>query len=151
MKRVREFSITIVMPDVVYKRDVSGFHESWKQAYETALSGAEQVYLYDNQFRESRVVAIFSERNLELDSSGLPSHLADTRWKAIEMPEKVGELPRIFANTNRTEYAWCWVDGAKLDVPFRLNFLERKAELNPHGPAAFGLGMLAELKDLLRK
>ncbi len=149
MKRIRDFAVAIVMPDVIYKRDVSGFHSSWTIALEAMQSSGCEVTIYDHSKLREVVVFSYDDRQLQQENEGIPPDAI--RWVTTRDIVPTTNQRQFFANLNHTDFAWCWVQGAERDVPFRLSFLEKKAVQRPNGPAAFGLGVLEELRDMLKK
>ena len=50
-------------------------------------------------------------------------------------------------NFNYSDYGWGWVSGAEREVPFRLRYLQRKAETNPGGILSRSRNWVLEFRD----
>ena len=66
-------------------------------------------------------------------------------WESVKFGEFDGQT--YYENRNVNQFYWELVEGARREVPFRLSYLELKAENN--GFVSFGLGLFHQVKDIL--
>ena len=95
---------------------------------------------------EARIHAENSEREDQDDD--LPPE-SSRIWFSSVFATKNGH--ELFINRNTQDFYWELVDGATHEVPFRLSYLERKAERNPDGLFAYCLGWVGQLSDMFSK
>lgn len=150
MKRIREFNVNLRHQEGgTTSQQVSGWHKAWDLSEQAFWDHYVEGQIFDAGLKNSPAIAIFSHHNFQDEVADIASEAIKTRWRS----EPLGQIHGIerFANTNLSDFGWSWVEGAKRDLPFRLNYLEREAERNPNGLFAFVLGLQAEARDLLRK
>ena len=100
------------------------------------------------------VIARFSSQDLQVYASESGEEIYEeenaetpTRWDSEEFVLEGFEKP-FFANRNILDYEWHLLDGATHEVPFRLSYLERKAEMNPNGFVARCHRLMLEWRDM---
>ncbi len=150
MRRIREFTVSLSNLDgSTTMQHVSGWHKAWELAEQAMHDNCVEGRILDAGSKKAPIIAIFSHHNFQDELADIASDAIRTRWRS----EPLGNIhgAERFANTNLSDFGWSWVEGAKRDLPFRLNYLERGAERNPDGLIAFMLGLKAEASDLLRK
>ncbi len=148
MKRIREFRVTLCHLDGgITAQDVSGWHKAWELAEQAMHDDCVEGRIADARAKRAPMIAIFSHHNFQDELADVADQAVKTKWRS-EPLGKIKEAER-FANTNLTDFGWTWVEGAKRDLPFRLNYFERGAERNPEGLLALMLGLRAEARDLL--
>jgi hypothetical protein len=168
MKRVRQFNLIAACQTGNTQREITGWHKTWEAAVALLTEGASEVRLHDIGNKANGLIAIFSSENLQAlqgasgdeqsgdESSGddKPSEPPETsdsiRWVSEPITAETVEQQACYANRNHSDFGWRWIDGSQHEVPYRLTFIERKAERNPDGIWARGLGLVAELRDMLR-
>lgn len=149
MKRIREFKLIVGSIDGATEHRVTGWHKAWNLALDNIENAGSDCHIYDAQIEHSPVIVLFTDHEIEEDeSSPEVTKGVQTQWRseAFHLP---GGQTR-YALANMTDFGWKWVEGAERELPFRLNYLEHKAERFPQGPIARMMEIWAEVRDLFR-
>ena len=163
MKRAREFAVVFGRTEVDQEsveqvvseaQQTSSWHKVWEIVENYCATRPEQseALVLDGESKE--VIARFSSQDLQVYASESGEEIYEeenaetpTRWDSEEFVLEGFEKP-FFANRNILDYEWHLLDGATHDVPFRLSYLERKAELNPNGLVARCHRLMLEWRDM---
>lgn len=149
MKRIREFKLVVGSSDGAAEQRVTGWHKAWDLAVASLEDPANDCRIYDAQIEHSPVIALFTDHELEDDeASPEVTQGVRTQWRSESFQTHSGQTR--YALTNMTDFGWKWVEGAELELPFRLNYFEHKAERFPQGWIARLLELWAEARDLFR-
>lgn len=130
------------------------WHRTWNQAVaaysEVSRSGKpDEVIVVAAKKRI--VLAVLGKDALEsqfLDADG-DSLWKSTLLKAPKLVETTQDSP-VYFNYNQMEIAWVTLSGAEKDVPYKLNFLERRARKNPDSLYGRLVARGNELRDYFR-
>ncbi len=123
---------------------ISGWHQSWDAAMSLFATQRCSVLILDTDWG-NRSLACFNARNLEnaTESTKYP------RWLStcINLQADNQQI-EAFVNLNCSDYQWIWVAGAVREVPYRLNYIERRAAANPEGVFGRLLSLCAEMRAI---
>ena len=88
MKRIRDFTIVIPMPEVVLRRRVTGFHAAWETAVEVLRAGVQEICMYDTTIDDSRLMAVFSTQNFNSEPDASRQY-PGIRWRVEPIPQSL--------------------------------------------------------------
>ncbi|MCA9194510.1 MAG: hypothetical protein KDB03_22220 [Planctomycetales bacterium] len=163
MKRVHEFLVETLAAKGVSRHPYSSWHRVWEHASDAFFSKQATTLVYD-PLQTDTVIAIFSASNLQHhpaqasclieSASNSAPFLDNLRWVSQRVPKHEPHMQtsddiHFYINMNISEFYWGQVEGAKHELPFRLSFLERRAEQNPDSLWARGLGLFEQWRDML--
>lgn len=149
MKRIREFKLVVGSADGAAEHRVTGWHKAWNLAVDSIEQPGNDCRIYDAQIEHSPVIVLFTDHEIEEDeSSPEVTEGVRTHWRSEAFHLPSGQLR--YALANMTDFGWKWVEGAERELPFRLNYLEHKAERYPQGWIARMMELGAEVRDLFR-
>lgn len=164
MKRAKDFAVVIGQSEfdqeqadqiISDAQRTSSWHKVWElveEAFAKADSNREALVV-DVESKE--LIARFSSEDLQVYASESGESIYDeedetgspANWDSVPF-DIAGSSTICFANRNILDYEWHLLDGATHEVPFRLSYLERKAELNPNGIVARWHRLLLEWRDM---
>lgn len=149
MKRIREFKLIIDSASAKREHLITGWHKAWDFVLASLEEPTSVGRIYDAQAKNSAIIATFSAYDSNIETEADEATTPATRWRSETIHTPSGQTR--YAYTNTTDFGWNWVEGAKRELPFRLNYLERDAERNPRGLIARLMEVGAEARDLLRR
>ena len=150
MKCMRNFKLDLRTPApnsseefLTNERKLGSWHCLWKAVDEflaSAADGSEAIVTKPNTMV---VIAKFCASDLEGDHQEEGRH---PRWESSRFG--IYQHCDYSVNRNISDFHWLLLDGAVHDVPYELSFFERQASYKPDGLVAYGMGLIAELRDL---
>ena len=179
MKRIREFRILALAPNVWNVRDKNGqwrlsrtqltagseSYTSWHRCWNDALAKSAAVNAESGNGSQAIDIVVVAERSkivlavvsaLEMEQLTKDSN-GDSLWKSTVRrnpnPPTVDDANdvKLFASFNELDIAWVSMTGAIYDVPCSLGSLERRARRNPDGFYGRVIAFKNEMRDYFRK
>ena len=143
-----------VTGEVPKTTELTSWHQAWDLAYRHSVAEDCPLETVIRDIVNREVIATFSTVNSciasginedEMTSEEENRSPGAVRWGS----EKIGSVGGrdCFLNRNMSGYHWILLDGAKHEVPYRLNYLERMQDRYPNSPLAYGLEFAFEFCD----
>lgn len=134
--------------------EFSSWHRLWNHVKSLLRDSPDrQILIVDPQTEDA--IAVFSPWNLQMiqedaaDDQEDTSDSAEPRWDSHRFRMNI-DTP-FYENRNHSGFHWQLLDGAELEVPLRLSYLERKAERNPDGWFAYCLALVGQWRDMFAR
>lgn len=142
---------------------IEGWHQSWNvavqrfQALESSGDSVTSASRPDVLILSASSLLVLLVLSSERFDEQLLNENGESEWSSNFARKNDLEILRtrasepVFANFNQQDAAWIQISGARLDLPCRLGFLERRARQNPDGFFGRLLARQNELRDYFRR
>lgn len=167
MKRVRHFEVLVIGPSEGGDEEsfeMSSWHRIHDLARERLAAGSSEVQV---KVSTGEVVAIFSDQDLRAeeeetakppprngfydpnDEADVDSKTERRSWETVKFSDSNDR--QWCENRNVKDFFWQLLDGARHELPFSLNYFERKALNNPNGLYAYGMSLVHQWNDMFNR